>query len=131
MTDIDQAERLRRLQQRSAAAKAAKQPGANRDAPATSKPRRRHPAAATRTMLAGLSVASFLTIGGGLLATQNATTTIAASPSNVAGQVVATPASATTSATTATPATPTTSASSSSTTTKQAAPVVHTKTRAS
>lgn len=81
MTDTlpqDQAERVRRLQERRAASTRTANPRAETrgaaPAPTTGDatplvrvakpPRRRHPAAATRWLLGGLSIASFFTIAG-------------------------------------------------------------------
>ncbi len=140
----DQAERIRRLQERRAASggsraaanghrpatptpAGATKAGAAKAAPAgraSGKRRRRHPAAASRILLAGLSVASFFTIGGSLALAQNNAATVATTPAAVVGPV-APNGTATSTAASATPATA--SANSS----KQTAPVVHTRTKAS
>jgi hypothetical protein len=67
----DQAERLRRLQERRAASgRSNRTPtdgaGSSPAAPQSKRARRRHPAAATRVVLAGLSVTSFFAVGGAI-----------------------------------------------------------------
>jgi hypothetical protein len=67
----DQAERLRRLQERRAASGRTSPPrsvdaGSTPAAPQPKRARRRHPAAATRILLAGLSVTSFFAVGGAI-----------------------------------------------------------------
>lgn len=122
---VDQAERIRRLQERRAAsgrAPAAASTSNSKSAPApkaktaTGKRRRRHPAAASRIVLAGLSVASFFTIGGSLMLAQNHAATVGTS------SVVTNPANSTSSAV------PTAKSATSST---HATPTAHTTTRAS
>lgn len=75
---LDQAERIRRLQERRAASGRTPRPVATASTPVSdtgtattlsaqprnARQRRPHPAAATRLLLAGLSVASFFAIGG-------------------------------------------------------------------
>jgi hypothetical protein len=120
----DQAERLRRLQERRAASgrpspSASANVGTIPAAPQTRNARRRHPAAATRVLLAGLSVTSFFAVGGAI-AVANRTTSVA--------QSAAVPAGNTTPGTTATtPATGGTAAQPA----PAASAVVHTTTRAS
>ncbi len=110
--DIDQAERIRRLQERRAASgksrvaatrsTVAAAKTATGASPARQQARRRHPAKGTRILLAGLSVASFFGIGGSLLlASNNATTVVqtampAATPAASNGAVSATPATTST-----------------------------------
>lgn len=100
--DADRAERIRRLQERRA----------------TPARKRRHPAAATRWLLGGLSVASFFTIAG---------TVTVAGQANVASTPAA-PAQPST-ATTRTKAQPGATPASSQTT--RTAPAPHTTTRGS
>ena len=107
MTDpanaIDQAERIRRLQERRAASGRPPRDAAPRAelqggeggalpaaAPRRPRPRRRHPAAATRWLLGGLSVASFFTIAG-TVAVANLGSGTAAQPTPPAAQVAAAP----------------------------------------
>ena len=131
--DIDQADRIRRLQARRAAAAGDRRPVAvtsNEPAGAGSaaarsrqpKPRRRHPAAATRWLLGGLSIASFFGIAG---------TVAVANVSTVAAPATATaptPAANSTSA----PATPAAAKASSATSTATStAQTPHTTTRGS
>ncbi len=95
--------------------------------PKTGKRRRRHPAAATRILLAGLSVASFFTIGGSVMLAQNNAATVSQTTPTVA--TVAGTSAAPASTTASTPsATPTAANATSST---HRAPVAHTTTRAS
>lgn len=128
--DLEQAERIRRLQERRAASSGSRRPTAPRTgSPATSrtKTKRQHPAAATRWMLAGLSVASFFTIAGTVaVANVNAA---APTPASTPTAVVAVPTAASTQAATpaaATPAAPTQAAPRAST-----PQVSHTTTRGS
>jgi hypothetical protein len=110
--DIDQAERIRRLQERRAASGksraavtrstvAAANP-ARGASPARQRARRRHPAKGTRILLTGLSVASFFGIGGSLLVASNNATTVLQTATPVVtsaastGAVSATPATAST-----------------------------------
>ena len=89
--NTDQAERIRRLQERRAASSASRAARtqsrsteavkptaatAARPARTTGRKRRRHPAGASRILLAGLSVASFFTIGGSLMLAQNNAATV-------------------------------------------------------
>jgi len=105
-TAAAQAERIRRLQERRAAsspragatAHAASPTARRAPAPRATKARRRHPAAATRIMLAGLSVASFLGIAGSVAIVNGAAQSAAPTP------VVGTPAAAPPATTSATPA---------------------------
>lgn len=96
----DQAERIRRLQERRAAS------GRSRQAVATSTgrseavtpkrtSRRRHPAAATRILLAGLSVSSFFSVAGAIALTHRSATAPTATAPPVSSVSVATNASAT------------------------------------
>ena len=82
----DQAERLRRLQERRAASGRSTRTATVAAGSAPSAPqagtRRRHPAAATRIFLAGLSVTSFFAVGGAIA--------VANRPANVAQTVAAT-----------------------------------------
>ncbi len=143
MDTNDQAERIRRLQERRAAsgrsrvARTAGDPAqaagastgatAPRRAPTPGKRRRRHPAAATRILLAGLSVASFFTIGGSVMLAQNNAATVAQTTPTVAGSAGtnATVPSSTAAGTSATPAT------ANATSSTHRAPAPHTTTRAS
>jgi voltage-gated potassium channel Kch len=139
-TTIDPAERIARLQARRAASgrpPRAARAGTAEDSPAstprapgrTAPPARRggrrraHPAAATRWLLGGLSVASFFGIAGTVAAANVANTTSAAAPA---------PATAS-AATASTPAaaTPVAASATSATQTTKVAPVVHTTTRGS
>ena len=98
--DLERAERIRRLQERRAAsARTANRAVAttttgDADSPAPlrtsstsgrtpKRARRRHPAAATRWLLGGLSVASFLAIGGTVAVANQANMTTAANQANV------------------------------------------------
>jgi hypothetical protein len=134
--EIDPAERIRQLQARRAASgrspratASTRVAAADARGPATltaapskrAKPRRRHPAAATRWLLGGLSIVSFVGIAG---------TVAAATPSaSVAASAPATIASPPAAATAATPVTSkATSATSTASTTAQAP---HTTTRGS
>ena len=79
----DQAERLRRLQERRAASGRTRSPrsvdaGATPAAEQPKRARRRHPAAATRILFAGLSVTSFFAVGGAI-AVANSTARVAQS----------------------------------------------------
>jgi hypothetical protein len=143
--DIDQAERIRRLQERRAASSGSRRPATPRtvssatapmaDAPAARPPstrspaagrkRRRHPAAASRWLLAGLSLASFFTIAG-TVAVANVNS-VATPPASTPTAVVATPALPATQA--ATPATAAPAPAAQQPT--RAAPVPHTTTRGS
>lgn len=128
--DLDAAERIRRLQQRRAAAGRVARPSRIADtAPAsTMEPaespaartrhaphRRSHPAAATRWLLGGLSVASFFGIAG----------TVAAA--NVHSIATSAPAAVTSSA----PASATSKTHGGAVAAAQVAPVVHTTTHGS
>jgi hypothetical protein len=147
--EIEQAERIRRLQERRAtsssgvntarrtatsAATGARRTASSTRTPAavpvrTSSARRRHPAASTRILLAGLSVASFFGIAGSVaLAGQSATST--AQPAAVTSTATGGTLAATSTATgivTKPVGTSTQSAATSGTSTR----VVHTTTRAS
>jgi hypothetical protein len=122
---IDQAERLRRLQERRAAS--SRRPSTTspttegRDTTAGPRPaaRRRHPAKASRIFLAGLSVASFFGIGGSMLLAGNNTAS------------VATPTVAAVQPSTNATAAPTTAKTAATSTKSTAAPVAHTKTKGS
>ena len=96
MTEIpnpnDQAERLRRLQERRAASSRSNRiptdSAGSTPTPSPSKSRRRHPAAATRIFLAGLSVTSFFAVGGAIAVANHPAavqTVAAATPVNGAG----------------------------------------------
>lgn len=118
MTDTpspEQAERIRRLQERRAASTRSAAPRAQTHrvapAPTTSDaagpvraakpPRRRHPAAATRWLLGGLSIASFFTIAGTVAVANQANLSTPAAVSSVAATPTA-PAAATPASSTAT-----------------------------
>jgi hypothetical protein len=121
MTDeLDQAERIRRLRERRAAS-----PGQRGAAAPATRARRRHPAAATRWLLGGLSVASFFTIAG----------TIAAANVNSVGTAQpAAPAAVTAAPSVQTAASPAPAPAATSQSATKAAPVVqvvHTTTRGS
>jgi len=122
--EIDPAERVRQLQARRAASGRTPRPAASArvaTAPsARAKPRRRHPAAATRWLLGGLSIVSFVGIAG---------TVAAAAPGPSASPVASTPATVAPTATPATAATPVTAKATS--TVHATAPVAHTTTRGS
>jgi hypothetical protein len=97
----DQAERLRRLQERRAASgRPTRTPQAgDGSAPASpqARARRKHPAAATRVFLAGLSVTSFFAVGGAIAVANRAaqtTRTVAATPGTNAARTSATAGSA-------------------------------------
>jgi hypothetical protein len=129
MTDprepIDQAERLRRLQERRAAStRNPSTKGHGTTAGSRAAARRRHPAGASRIFLAGLSVASFFGIGGTMLLAGNHT-------ASVATPAVATPAVAVVQPSTNSTASSATAPAAATSTKSTAAPVVHTKTRAS
>jgi hypothetical protein len=129
--DIDPAERIRQLQARRAAsgrtqrpAAAARVAAADAGSPTQGaaprsprgKPRRRHPAAATRWLLGGLSIVSFVGIAG----------TVAAASSTPAARVSA-PATSAATGSAAAAATPVTSKATSATTaTGSTARVAHT-----
>ncbi len=145
--DIDQAERIRRLQERRAASSGSRRPATPRTAssatapmtdapaarptgsrlPAAGRKRRRHPAAASRWLLAGLSVASFFTIAG-TVAVANVNS-VATPPASTSTAVVPPPVPATPAATpvNAAPATPAPATQQ----TRATAPVSHTTTRGS
>lgn len=146
LTAADRAERIRRLQERragtsartaprpsttiNAATEAPARPATSRSAGNRAKPRRRHPAAATRIMLAGLSVASFLGIAGSVALASGATTAAAPTP------VAATPAAAVPASANATAAVGATPAQAASTATAAkagaaSAAAPHVKTRGS
>ncbi|MGZ4734978.1 MAG: hypothetical protein ACXV8R_05190 [Acidimicrobiia bacterium] len=137
--DIDPAERVRQLQARRAAAGSSRrpstvartasgthQPGAATRAatgPQSTRQRRRHPAAATRWLLGGLSIASFFGIAG-TVALANVNSVAAPTPTNIASSAPATsntPASAT----------PVTSKSTSTAGATSTARVAHTTTHGS
>lgn len=139
--NTDQAERIRRLQERHAASSTSRatrtqsrstetvnptSATAARPTPTTGRKRRRHPAAASRILLAGLSVASFFTIGGSLILAQNNAATVSQATPAVVGQI-ATATATTSSATSGASATPAAATAKSS----QSAPKAHTTTRAS
>ncbi len=138
----DPAERIARLQARRAASGRSPDPARPRTGDDTAAPgvaprapgrtgpparggrRRSHPAAATRWLLGGLSVASFFGIAGTVAAANVATTTAAVAapaPATAPASTIATP----------TAATPVASAASGATPAPRAAPVVHTTTRGS
>ena len=145
MTDdstIDPAERIARLQARRAAsgrppraapartgddtpttAPVATSRAPGRTAPAARPGRRRrsHPAAATRWLLGGLSIASFFGIAGTVAAANVANTTSAAAPVAATAPAASTP----------TAATPVAASATSATHATKVAPVVHTTTRGS
>jgi hypothetical protein len=140
--NADQAERIRRLQERRAASSRSRDGGTQerstaavnptaatvaRPASPTGRNRRRHPAGASRILLAGLSVASFFTIGGSLMLAQNNAATVSQATPAVVGQVAIT-GTTTSPATSATSATPAAAATKASTQSVRAA---HTTTRAS
>src|SRR4051812_29387448 len=111
--DNARAERIRRLQERrgtTAVPRVANATGTPTGPAPAPRGRRRHPAAATRWMLAGLSIASFFGIGG---------TIIAANRANVAAAPAANPSPA---ATNAAPAAQPTSATPRATTLATTAP---------
>lgn len=88
---IDQAERIRRLQERRAASGRSRPTAsdgasaATATAPRTSS-RRRHPAAGTRIFLAGLSVSSFFAVAGAIgLAHRSTSSVQTVSAANPAG----------------------------------------------
>ncbi len=135
MTDqrepIDQAERLRRLQERRAAStKSPSTKGQGTSSGARARARRRHPAGASRIFLAGLSVASFFGIGGTMLLAGNNAASVA-TPAVAPPAVAAVQSSTSATGTVATAATATPAAATSAKSTAASAPVVHTKTRAS
>lgn len=136
--DIDQAERVRQLQARRAAAGRTPRASTNASDPRTtretapsagSRPRnpsqrRRHPAAATRWLLGGLSIASFFGIAGTVAAANvHAVATPVAAP-----LTAATPAAPASTGTATAPAAATPRAQSVQ---AAAAPVVHTTSRGS
>jgi hypothetical protein len=110
MTDdtgaLDRAERLRRLQARQAPRGSTGDTAGARRAPA----RRRHPAAATRWLLAGLSSGSFFTIAGAIAVANHYD---AGTPASVVDST-----GATATATGATPRTATSPTTTSHTTTR-------------
>lgn len=120
-TTDTQAERIRRLQERRAGSTPTRSTQA-RSTQARStqtrggKRKRRHPAAASRVLLAGLSLTSFFTIGGSLV--------LAGNNQSAVVQSVSAPATSAASATPVTGATPVTKALPS-------APRAHTTTRGS
>ena len=117
--DDAQAERIRRLQERRAGSAAPRVPSARAaTAPRNRTPRRRHPAAPTRWMLAGLSIFSFFGIAG-TIAAANVSAVATAAPATNAASALSSPSASTGSvATTPVKATP------ASTATK--APAAHT-----
>ena len=138
--DLDQAERIRRLQARRAASGNMSRPAADASTgpsgqpssrttvrarttarPGASKARRRHPAAATRWLLGGLSIASFFTVAG---------TVAAANVSAVATQAPA-PTAATTAGTSAQATAPSSATPGATNTKATPAPAPHTTTRGS
>ena len=132
--DIDQAERIRRLQERRAASGKSRAAAARTsvavatpatgESPSRQRARRRHPAKGSRILLAGLSVASFFGIGGSLLlANSNAATVAQATTPASTGPSPATTSVASASVTTAT--------SAKSTSGSRAPVVAHTTTRGS
>ena len=147
--DLERAERIRRLQERRAAsARTANRAVAttttgNTDSPAPlrtsstsghtpKRARRRHPAAATRWLLGGLSVASFLAIGGTVAAANQANMTTATNQANVStAQPAGNAATATPAAQPATAATPASSATQKATAGSTTPRVAHTTTRGS
>ena len=144
--DVERAERIRRLQERRAAsARTTNRAVATTTTGDTDSPtplrtsstsghtpkraRRRHPAAATRWLLSGLSVASFLAIGGTVAVANQANLSTAANQGNVStAQPSGTAATATPAAPTATPAPSATQKATTGSTTPR---VVHTTTRGS
>jgi hypothetical protein len=144
--DLDQAERIRRLQARRAAstrtthASAELAPGADDAAGAAPAPvraaaaraRRGHPAAATRWLLAGLSAASFFTIAG-TIAVANVNAVGSAQPATPVVAAPAAPAAPAAGAVAVTPqaATPAPAAPAATTKAAPVAPVAHTTTRGS
>jgi hypothetical protein len=98
----DQAERIRRLQERRAASGRSRQTvstsAGTSEATAPKRSRRRHPAAATRILLAGLSVSSFFSVAGAIALTHRSTTAPTATAPTVSGPGPATNASGTASA---------------------------------
>jgi hypothetical protein len=115
----DHEERIRRLQERRAASSGTRGGTVALGPAKSARPaRRQHPAAATRWLLGGLSIASFFTIAGTVAVADQARLDRAASVSSVSS----TPAAPTS-------ATPAPSASTTSRTT--AAPAPHTVTRGS
>ena len=138
VNDFDQAERIRKLQARRAASRRAPVPAAAESTPpagarepadaavsraasarSTGRSRRRHPAAASRWLLGGLSVASFFAIAG-TVANANASSVAAPASTNATSTAPTAPSTAG-----ATPATNATSA------TTHANRVPHTTTRGS
>ncbi len=132
--DRDRAERIRRLQERRATPAPAKPTArstnsaqvsaASISASLPNRPRQRHPAAATRWLLAGLSVGSFLAIGGTVAAANRANLAVAQPASSVSSTGTTAVANSTGQPTAATPATP--RAATNATT-----PAPHTTTRGS
>ncbi|MBK5289357.1 MAG: hypothetical protein JJE46_12930 [Acidimicrobiia bacterium] len=130
--DSEAAERIRRLQERRAASSPAARvrpatataaagssaTGGPRKATPASRTRRPHPAAATRWLLGGLSIASFFGIGGAVAAANlNSAATAATSASaTTAGAVASTAAAA--------PVTPATPRATNATSVATNAPVV-------
>ncbi len=133
--ESDAAERIRRLQERRATSSPAARVRPATATPATAGPRkatppgrtrRTHPAAATRWLLGGLSVASFFGIGGAVAATNlNSVATAAPSGSAAAAGAVAPTAAVA-------PVTPATPRATNATSVATKAPVVaHSTTRGS
>ena len=102
MTAADRAERIRRLQERRAGT--ATRTAAGTTTRGATKPRRRHPAMATRIFLAGLSAASFFTIAGSVAVANGGTSSAAPTPV-AATPVVVLPATRTVGATSSSAAT--------------------------
>ena len=158
MTDhtdpVDQAERIRRLQERRAASGRAPRSvpaaSATRAAPVAAesalpagaparvaRPRRRHPAAASRWLAGGLSVASFFAIAGTVAAADlNAASTPAATPAATqaatpAPTAATAPAAAPAVSASATPAPTAPAPTKAASVPAPAAPARHTTTRGS
>lgn len=134
--DIDPAERVRQLQARRAASGRTPRPTNASDPrtthetaaptagsrPRNASPRRRHPAAATRWLLGGLSIASFFGIAGTVAAANvHGVATPVAAPLTAAA-----PAAPASTATAATPAAATPRVQSTQSAPAPVAPVVHT-----
>jgi hypothetical protein len=116
--DMERAERIRRLQERRTPPKTPPAAKARTAVPgARPSPRRRHPAAASRFLLAGLSIASFFTVGGAMILANGTPSGAVQAAAQPAGQA------ATTTGATASPATATKATSH--------APVVYAVTRGS